>query len=113
MLCQFQWLTHPVCQNVAAATVSDRTLAHDFIWRARGDILQQLKTAFRELVTEQFHHQSTSYFATLGAKRAAGDSDRDYDSDCDDSDYDRGDSYYDRADSDPKGKRSQASAHKW
>ena len=86
-------------------------LAHDFIWRARGDILQQLKTAFRELVTKQFH-QSTSYFGTLGAKRAAGDSDSDYDSDCDDSDYDRGDSYYDRADSDPEGKRSQASAHK-
>ena len=74
-------------------------------------MLRQLKTAFRELVvTEQFYHQSTSYFATLpvGAKRAAGDSDSDYD----DSDYDRDDSDYDCDDSDPKGKRSRASAHK-
>ena len=57
-------------------------------------------------------------------KRAAGDSDSDYDSDCgnsdngrddnaSDSDYDCDDSDYDRNDSDPKGKRSQASAHKW
>ena len=80
MLCQLQWSTPPVCQNVAAVSVCDRALARDFIRRTREDILHQLKTAFRELVvSEQFHHQSCSYFATLGAKRPASDSGSDSD----------------------------------
>ena len=74
MLCQLRWLTSPVRQNVAAVAGKDRALARVFIRRTRGEILRQLKNAFIELVaTEQFHHQGGSYYATLGAKRAAGD----------------------------------------
>ena len=125
ILCQLRWLTHPVHQNVAAVTASDHTLAHDYIWHTRGEILRQLNTAFHKLVViKQFHHQSTSYFVTLDVKWAAGDGTSNYNSDCDDSDndrndhasdsdYDCNDSNYNRNDIDPTGKRSQASTHKW
>ena len=106
MLCQLQWSTPPVSQNVAAVTVCDRALARDFIRRTREDILHQLKTAFRELVvSEQFHHQSCSYFATLGAKRPASDSGRDSDKGDPKGKKRAGDSDSEYVDSGPKEKR--------
>ena len=66
-------------------------MARDFIRRTRQDILHQLKTTFRELVViDPVFHQDSSYYATLGAKRAAGD---------------------DSNDNDPKGKRQRT--QKW
>ena len=91
MVCQLRWFALPVRQNLAVVAADDRALARDFIRRTRQDILRQLKTAFRELVvTEHFFHQDSSYYATLGAKRAAGD---------------------DSNDNDPKGKRQRT--QKW
>ena len=93
MLCQLPLLTPAVCQNIAAVTSPDRALARSFIQRIRGEILRNLKTAFRELVmVEQFYHQGNAYDATF-AKPAASDGDRDYN------------------DSDPKRKRQRT--QKW
>ena len=93
MLCQLPLLSPAVCQNIAAVTSPDRALACSFIQRIRGEILRNIKTAFRELVmVKQFYHQGNTYYATF-AKPAASDGDRDYN------------------DSDPKRKRQRT--QKW
>ena len=77
MLCQIPYFTPAVFQNGALITGDDRTLVRNVIQRTRGEILRQLKAAFRQLVmAEQFHHQGDSYYyATLGEKRAASNTD--------------------------------------
>ena len=93
MLCQLPFLTPAVCQNIATVTSPDRALARSIIQRIRGEILRNLKTAFRELVmVEQFYDQGNAYYATF-AKPVASDGDRDYN------------------DSDPKRKRQRT--QKW
>ena len=78
MVCQQSFQSAAVYQNITAITGKDRAVPHNFIQRAREEILRQLKRAFCELiVVEQFYNQGDSYYATLGVKRAASDTDLD------------------------------------
>ena len=75
MLCQGSFLSPAVGHAITIVAGEDRALARDFIQRTRGEILRQLKIAFRELIMAgQFIHQGVSYYANLGATQASDDS---------------------------------------
>ena len=75
MHCQEFFLAPAVYYTITIVAGKDRTLARDFIQRARGEMLLQLKDAFRELiVAEQFFYQGDAYYANLGATQASDDS---------------------------------------